>query len=868
MNVRLFLVWAAAATALRAAPDSAEELRDSESRQQQLLTETRGLVEQLDAVLGEYSRNGLAGEDVTTVERLRTSLNRLTVSEMQAVLSLLQRARTESRDGAAKRTVADAYAAQKMILAKMDQLLAEHARAQEALELSQATARLADRQADNLQNGIELGKWVGGKKPENFEQAMQANLHGQSAEQAALEDDSKALSAKLADFLQQAPSAEVASRFEKAVADLQQTQSKIASAAAALKEGQLFKAVAQEKEARDSLRAIARHVALPRTESELLRAAARDLSRLLEEQTQIAGEAAKASSDFSMWVDSMAKLNPIDGRWRQPVARLRADEQLLKQFEAAKRERIEQLPALENTQGDVANKSDLLAQDIGEAAPAAADLLRGAQSQMQEARVAMTDKAAAPAAQASQLARSSLERTLAEISRRAAELAAAAGRMTGDPMRDRQALQDAVSQLARQQAAAAAQRNAAAQAAVAQQAQQLARQAARLAPNAAPALQQAAQLAQQAARAANAQQAAAAQQGAAQQLALAAQQIAQQIAAAQQAQQRLAIARRAGEELAKIIQAEQKLYIDTSTAQAQFTKGKEQLFAGLDARQRSIREDTEFFREQTGGFTSRESLQDAVHNMRRAAQALDKPDGEVAVEAEQSALDDLFRARAALDQQTERLRDEAGEPNVDQEAIAATAAQIVQAQAALAAAQQALAQGEPAQAVPQAAQAAQIAGQAAAQGALPPAASQALQAAARQATQASAQAAGNQASAATASALAAQQSLAQAQSALSASQSGLSVALSNSASGQKGSGAARADSSGNPSEVNRGDRGVVSDSSRFANLPARDRAAIQQSAGEKYPREYGPMVEQYLRNLADDSTKGQTPPARTEPAPR
>jgi len=234
MNARLLLVCAAALTALRAAPDPAEQIRQGEARQQQLVAETRGLVEQLDAVLGDYARNGLTGEDVTTVERLRASLKQLTGAEMQAVLALLQKARTESVDGSAKKTIADVYAAQKTILARMDQLLAEHARTQEALELSMAATRLADRQAANLQNGIELGKWVGGRKPENFEKAMQANLQGQSAEQAALVDDSKALSAKLADFLKEAPSAEMATRFEKAVEDLGKIQEKIGNAAEAL----------------------------------------------------------------------------------------------------------------------------------------------------------------------------------------------------------------------------------------------------------------------------------------------------------------------------------------------------------------------------------------------------------------------------------------------------------------------------------------------------------------------------------------------------------------------------------------------------------------------------------------------------------
>jgi len=40
---------------------------------------------------------------------------------------------------------------------------------------------------------------------------------------------------------------------------------------------------------------------------------------------------------------------------------------------------------------------------------------------------------------------------------------------------------------------------------------------------------------------------------------------------------------------------------------------------------------------------------------------------------------------------------------------------------------------------------------------------------------------------------------------------------------------------------------------QFTGLPKRDRAAIQQSQSEKYPQEYGPLVEQYLKNLSDQS---------------
>jgi hypothetical protein len=38
---------------------------------------------------------------------------------------------------------------------------------------------------------------------------------------------------------------------------------------------------------------------------------------------------------------------------------------------------------------------------------------------------------------------------------------------------------------------------------------------------------------------------------------------------------------------------------------------------------------------------------------------------------------------------------------------------------------------------------------------------------------------------------------------------------------------------------------------QYQALPQRDRNAITQSRNEKYPEEYGPQVEQYLKNLAD-----------------
>ncbi len=52
-------------------------------------------------------------------------------------------------------------------------------------------------------------------------------------------------------------------------------------------------------------------------------------------------------------------------------------------------------------------------------------------------------------------------------------------------------------------------------------------------------------------------------------------------------------------------------------------------------------------------------------------------------------------------------------------------------------------------------------------------------------------------------------------------------------------------------KVVQGSRAPGKQGGAFSRLPARDRAALQQSQSEKSPQEYAPMIEQYMQNLAD-----------------
>ncbi len=168
-------------------------------------------------------------------------------------------------------------------------------------------------------------------------------------------------------------------------------------------------------------------------------------------------------------------------------------------------------------------------------------------------------------------------------------------------------------------------------------------------------------------------------------------------------------------------------------------------------------------------------------------------------------------------------------------------------------------------------------------GQMPAGAQVALQSAQGSTALGSAQAAARQNSPAQQSATSAAQALAQAQAALALAQSGMG---SDSAMAKKGEGKgkggkgkaegegqgesqanAQGQGKGKPGAQGNGNKGnwegeggadgtrtSTTGSSSFTRLPSRDREALQQSQSEKYPQEYGPLVEQYLRNLSDQAT--------------
>src|SRR5687767_7793441 len=78
-----------------------DRLLQSELKQQQIQRTTQRVGDQLSSIIGEFERNGIAGEDVKVLRAIRMVLGRLSEKEMTQVITLLQQAQKAGDDSSA-----------------------------------------------------------------------------------------------------------------------------------------------------------------------------------------------------------------------------------------------------------------------------------------------------------------------------------------------------------------------------------------------------------------------------------------------------------------------------------------------------------------------------------------------------------------------------------------------------------------------------------------------------------------------------------------------------------------------------------------------------------------------------------------------
>src|SRR5437867_10370642 len=100
-------------------PPANDRILQQELKQQQLRTTTQRVGDQLETIIAEFDRNGIAGEDVKVLRAIRAVLGKLTQKDMERVIAFLQEARTANDSNAATQKASDAYAGQKTIITQL-----------------------------------------------------------------------------------------------------------------------------------------------------------------------------------------------------------------------------------------------------------------------------------------------------------------------------------------------------------------------------------------------------------------------------------------------------------------------------------------------------------------------------------------------------------------------------------------------------------------------------------------------------------------------------------------------------------------------------------------------------------------------------
>ena len=824
-----------------------ESLLQQELKQQQLKATTERVGQQLDAIVDEFNRNGIAGQDVTVLRTIRNVLGTLSETDMKLVVDYLQNARAAADPNASTKQATEAYGRQKSIIVKLKALEAEYRRQSELYEIAMRLKELANRQSANMWLGVWLDKMMGGKPIGQFDEANKNNLKLQEIDQDNIKEEVALVLAKLEKLAKDVQDGPTAERPKKAVDQIESGGLKpaLADAFKDLQAARVLSAVGNEKRARDQLREISRMLVLSEDQLELLRQALRELDQAIDQQKQVT-----------------AKTRAMESR--------------------------EDSTRNETGQAEVMDSTDLVRSDIDNLAPIAAEHLRNAMDRMQQARSVLGSSSdvkkkreQAPPSQGDALA--SLEqgrRALVEQLAKAEEkVENPVDKLAGlkqlqeqlrELIKNQEGLRDDTAKVDKKELAGKAPK----QGELKDTAQELQEKAGSDSPPAAESIGEAAEQMQKAQNSlANAQNNAPAQQAAIDALKKAEQQLAQDIAQLEKAQQDLAALEELLEELKKVIEGQQT--VESKTADEAMKPAKP--LNELSSQQDQLGSQTSGLEEKAAAPApaAAERLAEAKDHMQDAKKELDKPAAKDAQPGQREALRDLYAAKREIENQMDKLRDMLGMQPSDA-SLADAASMIEEAQRQVDQAMDQMEQGALSPAGQNLDKAEGLVSPLTAgkMGQLPPSAQSALESAQGALSSGSAQAAAGQGPPAQANASAAAQALAQAQAALALAQAGLSSG-SMAKSGQPGQGEGQGQAQGqgkgkgqgNPSPQGTGKdgnwrgaggadgnrRGTVGQG-QFTGLPARDRAAIQQSQGEKYPQEYGPLVEQYLKNLSDQGS--------------
>jgi len=629
------------------------------AKQQQIKTTTKRVGDQLEGVIAEFDRNGIAGEDVKVLRAIRSVLDKLSEKDMATVVEFLQQSRAADDPSVAAKNATEAYAGQKAIVVQLQQLVLEYQRQQALYEISLRLKELAGRQTANMWLGVALSKSTEGKASFGaFDENQKISLRYQQSEQNPLKDEVAIILAKLEKLSLEVADGPTAERAKTALEQARKggVTPALLAAAEELKEDRLRlnSAIGNEKRARDQLREIARLLVLSQDTTDALKQALLELDRAIDGQRKVMADT----------------------------------QQTKKRDEADKRV---------TDQAITADDTDLIRTDIDSIAPVAAEHLKSAIDKMHEARgylgsdedVKKRVEDAVPRQEDSLLQMQAARHALQEQLARAEELkekpesTLAALRELQEQVRElikkQQELKQETAAADRKQLPA----NAPKQGEMKDQAQHLQAKAASPSPEAAQSIGEAASQMQKSQNSlAQEQNNAPAQQAALDALHRADKQLAQDIAALEQMEKDLAKIEEMLKKLVAIIEEQQGVQFATAK-QGVKPQPETAVIKELSDRQGVLATNTAALRQESAMLVPAASvhLDSAGVDMDRAKLELIKPAPVPAQSRQSDALASLYLAKQEFEKQINELRDKLGLPPAqDTDALAEAQKRIEEAQ--------------------------------------------------------------------------------------------------------------------------------------------------------------------------------------------
>lgn len=272
-------------------------LSQAEVGQQQLRGSTTRVGEQLGIILEEFARNGLAGEEVQLLASIRGLLGQLSEQDMARVITLLQEARGMPESGAQRGRLVEAFGDQKTVGVKLRQILLEYQRQQELAGVAARLEELAARQHVAMRDTLGLSQGGAGRKREWLSENQRISLQLQVSEQASLRDEVIAVMERLRAWEGEDDNdAAVRAAETMAGPEVARLERILDGVIKDLNTSQLLSATGRQRTVRGLLRELSRQLVVPSDEVEALQAAVREIDGLLARQETVRGATRQGDS--------------------------------------------------------------------------------------------------------------------------------------------------------------------------------------------------------------------------------------------------------------------------------------------------------------------------------------------------------------------------------------------------------------------------------------------------------------------------------------------------------------------------------------------------------------------------------------------